>query len=294
VSSATQQAAAGIEFVLDRFDADDDRVVVEGRWSGITGRRFMRPVLQVHGERRLMAVLDHKPWAPVDGVSWTAAFVHDGPVGPARLQVAPDVAVELPAAGPDAGDPTPRPARVERPKVERFTFEPEPEAAVDLEPPPVRDEVVPVVPSEELDRVRDELDRARSEADRLRAEAERLRTELDRAQADADRFRTELNHVRAEANTLRPAHDESREKLAHLEADLARVRAEADRAVAERNAAHHEVERLRTPSREPYVHPRPITPGERKGRPDWRMRAVALLLILIVLVILIGLVSALF
>ena len=293
MSSVTQQAPAGIEFVLDRFDSDDGRVVVEGRWSGITGRRFMRPVLQVHGERRLMAVLDHKPWAPVDGVSWIAAFVHDGPVGPARLQVAPDVAVELPAAGPDAGDPTPRPARVERPKVERFTFEPEPEAPVEPEPAPVREEVASVAAAEELDRVRDELDRTRSEADRLRAEAERLRTELDRAQADADRFRTELNHVRAEANTLRPAHDESRERLAHLEADLARVRAEADRALAERNAAHHEVERLRTPSREPYVHPRPITPGERKGRPDWRMRALAVLLILLVFAILIGLVSAL-
>ena len=63
--------------------------------------------------RRLLALLEHKPWAADDGESWTAAFAWEGPKvevsSTAELSVAPSVAVELPS-------PTPRGGRVRAPK----------------------------------------------------------------------------------------------------------------------------------------------------------------------------------
>jgi hypothetical protein len=64
-------------FELDRFQwSDEDRLEVEGRWFGVRGRRFVRPVLTVQvagARRRLLAVLDQKPWNASDGESWVAA-----------------------------------------------------------------------------------------------------------------------------------------------------------------------------------------------------------------------------
>src|SRR5215217_2480367 len=69
-------------FELERFDWDDDgRLEVSGRWFGLRARRFVRPTLTLRAEgarRRLLAVLDHKPWAAEDGEPWTAAFAPDG------------------------------------------------------------------------------------------------------------------------------------------------------------------------------------------------------------------------
>src|SRR4051794_27092726 len=79
-----------------------DRLVVRGRWFGLRGHRFMRPALVVEaGEerRRLLALLEHKPWAADDGEPWVAAFAWQGePVelSAAEMSVAPSVAVELP------------------------------------------------------------------------------------------------------------------------------------------------------------------------------------------------------
>src|SRR6185436_15418248 len=81
-------------FELDRFQwAADDRLEVEGRWFGVRGRRFVRPVLtvQVAGRRRrLLALLEHKPWSADEGATWIAAFPWEGAhdaVGEAELEV---------------------------------------------------------------------------------------------------------------------------------------------------------------------------------------------------------------
>src|SRR5439155_5789486 len=64
---------------------------------------FMRPTLTV-GDRRVLAVLDHKPWAPEEGQPWIAEFPWDGDPADidrsrAELAVAPSVAVALSSPG---------------------------------------------------------------------------------------------------------------------------------------------------------------------------------------------------
>ena len=92
-------------FELERFQwSGPFRLEVEGRWFGVRGRRFVRPVLtvQVRGRRRrLLATLDHKPWQVDDTGSWIAAFPWDGSrdgVGRAELEVGA-LMVELPPPG---------------------------------------------------------------------------------------------------------------------------------------------------------------------------------------------------
>jgi hypothetical protein len=295
----------GVEFALDSFDVAEGRLVVAGRWYGVTGRRFVRPVLQVDGQRRLIALLDHKPWSAEEGVQWLAAFPHDGSVGPSRLQVAPDITVEIPAAGPEAGDGKPRPARLARTPVGRSALEAE-AAAADTPPragrktqdartavgmEAERDAALAEVEAigQEKDKLRADADRLRVELDQARREIERVSTELDHTRADADRLRTELSHVRAEANTLRPAHEDTKAMAERLEADVGRLRADAQRAIAERNAAHAELERLRAPARQPYIAPRPMAFRDSDPRPDWRIRAVAAVLVLAMLALLVQL-----
>src|SRR3954469_25574533 len=59
--------ASDVAFDVERFEwTAIDRLEVRGRWTGVRGRRFMRPSLSVvigRGRRRLIALLDHKPWA---------------------------------------------------------------------------------------------------------------------------------------------------------------------------------------------------------------------------------------
>ena len=92
-------------FELERFQfAGPDRLEVEGRWFGVRGRRFVRPVLtvQVRGRRRrLLASLEHKPWTADEGQMWIAAFPWRGSqedVSGGELEVGA-LTVELPAPG---------------------------------------------------------------------------------------------------------------------------------------------------------------------------------------------------
>jgi hypothetical protein len=93
----------GITFEVERFEwVDGDRLEVSGRWYGLRGHRFVRPVLVVQAvdeRRRMLAVLDHKPWAAEDGDEWIAAFPWEGEpleLTAAELAVAPSLAVDLP------------------------------------------------------------------------------------------------------------------------------------------------------------------------------------------------------
>src|SRR4051794_41254560 len=94
-----------VTFEVERFEwAADDRLELEGRWFGLRGRRFIRPTLdvQVDGEpRRLLALMEHKPWAALDGEDWQAAFAWEGERGDiaAELAVGADLSFELPRPG---------------------------------------------------------------------------------------------------------------------------------------------------------------------------------------------------
>jgi len=93
-----------VAFEVDRFEWVDERLVVVGRWFDLRGHRFMRPALTVEiqgqsDDRRLLADLEHKPWAADEGDDWIAAFPWDGEpieLSRAELAVAPSVAVDLP------------------------------------------------------------------------------------------------------------------------------------------------------------------------------------------------------
>src|SRR3954452_2579603 len=90
-------------FALEHFRwAGEERLEVTGRWFGVRGRRFVRPTITLRAggrRRRLIALLDHKPWPATENEPWTAAFAWRGAheaITAARLEVAPDVILELP------------------------------------------------------------------------------------------------------------------------------------------------------------------------------------------------------
>ena len=104
-------ASSEVDFELERFERTrEDRIEISGRWYGLRGRRFVRPVLNVHLDggtrRRAIALLEHKPWAADDGKTWVAAFAWpkgiDGIEG-AELEVGPGLIVDLPAPGGKPG-----------------------------------------------------------------------------------------------------------------------------------------------------------------------------------------------
>ena len=193
--AATPAPVRQVEFLLDRLTAADGRITVEGRWYGVVGRRFLRPNLQIEGRRRLIARLEHKPWAAVDGAPWTAAFDYDGPVGASLLQVAPDIAIELPPPGEEHLIDQRR-----RPRV-----------ALAAPAEPVQREET------EIERLREVLDRVRDELDEARVEAARLRRERDEAREDAERAEKSLERIREEADQLR-----ERERRAMASAEILR------------------------------------------------------------------------
>jgi len=100
-------ASSEVDFELERFErTGEDRIEIAGRWYGLRGRRFVRPVLNLHmgggSRRRAIALLEHKPWAADDGETWLAAFAWPqgaGDVEGAELEVGPGLIVDLPAPG---------------------------------------------------------------------------------------------------------------------------------------------------------------------------------------------------
>jgi hypothetical protein len=221
-------------FVTERFELAGDRLEISGQWSGLRGRRLMRPVLWLHhgeGRRRLVAVLDHKPWAVDDDDPWLAAFPWPG--GPleaerAELEVGRELVVELPVPGAEAAD-APRPARARRPT--------------------------------EVERLRAELAAARAElrdrADSGSAEAAQLRAQLTAARAaestERERLSAELAAAREDAQRARA----DGERMVNDEYEQRRRAIEAAEAAAARarkaQAAHDLTRRQLTAARESYA-----------------------------------------
>jgi hypothetical protein len=82
MSTAPAAALPGVTFEVERFEwVADDRLEVVGRWFGLRGHRFLRPTLDVQAggaRHRMLALLEHKPWAAEEGEEWVAAFAWTG------------------------------------------------------------------------------------------------------------------------------------------------------------------------------------------------------------------------
>jgi hypothetical protein len=222
----------------------------------VRGRRFLRPTLdvEVDGEpRRMLAVLDHKPWAALDGEIWVAAFAwHGEPVDltGSELTVAPGLSVELLPPGtkrpgqrgysrPSRADVLARELAGARDEVERLTREVEGARSVHA----AELERKAATHAAELERARDELAAARKETERRVAElgAERLRAE--QLEADLRGARDEVAAAQAESAGR---HDELDRERAAIEAgvreataeDVERLRAERDAAIDDAASAH--------------------------------------------------------
>jgi hypothetical protein len=213
----------GVTFEVERFEwTADDRLALVGRWFGLRGHRFLRPTLDVDvaGERRrMLADLEHKPWAAEEGEEWVAEFRWRG--APAHfddpeLTVSPDLAVQLP-------QPHNSIAEADLPEgAERFPARPPRTAVLEAEL---------AAAAEEMKRLTNELTKLREE----HAAATKAATaELARVKEESDAA------VAARAEGLGAAErerDEALERLAAVEQERDEARARIAAAEAERQAA---------------------------------------------------------
>ncbi len=221
---------AGVSFEVDRLELEDDRLIVSGFWTGVRGLRFVRPTL-VSEDRRILATLEHKPWAPSADAAWTAAFPWDGEAVDAdrlTLAVSSQVSVPLGAAAADRSA-----AAATLPGIEAA--------------PPELEELL-----DEREALRRRL--AEAEAARLAAERERhalqdaalAQDEAARRRAAAERDRDRALQQLDEAIAAREAavrtrarmqvvHDEAIEAREVAQAQLAQARAEREEANVQRD-----------------------------------------------------------
>ena len=317
-------------FELDRFEwAAPDRLEVEGRWSQLRARRFVRPTLTLRGEsgtHRLLALLEHKPWAPDDNEPWIAAFAWSGePAGfeSAELAVASEIEVELPPPTEKGERPKPRkkapafravsrdvlaerqPVQLEKERAHALDMMRERDAAIAAREAAERERDEAARELEELraaasgeadaeDRLasaRAELEDARDSAtaDRIAATAER-----DSATAERDSAIAERDAARAERDALAADLDAARAELDLAQRERDALVAERDAVVRERDAAMRERDAANRERAHPPIRPlSPLRPAETKASwaAVWTPRLVALgifALLLLTLLVLFG------
>lgn len=223
-------ATAGrIAFRVDRFDfGREGRCEVHGSWTGVRGRRFMRPALTlIANDRpvRLLADLAHKPWAAEEGDPWMAAFsshLTGAEITEAELTVAPDITVALPL-------PTRRGGAAKRTRSRSG-------ASV-----PASSQRAPVVSSPERPQSREpnaaalrgQVSELQEDRRRLRGAAERLEEETQAAAARVAELTDRLARVTEERDELRRSRDQ-------LMSDIREARAARDRTVADLEGARRE------------------------------------------------------
>src|SRR3954469_5236732 len=75
-------ATGAAVFDVERFEwPSPEQLELHGRWHGVRGPRLVPPTLMLRADgvsRRLLATLEHKPWAALDGEPWVAAFPWQG------------------------------------------------------------------------------------------------------------------------------------------------------------------------------------------------------------------------
>jgi hypothetical protein len=234
---------AQVQFELEQFEViDGDRCEVRGRWLGIRGRRFLRPVLTftVDGRsQRLLADLAGKPWAAEDGGPWQASFpceLTGTELVGAELSVAPDLTVALQSRRPTHSESAPVADWAARGPAPHATDEPHTRAT----PSPFERRSR----ADEGERVRRELVDARTEQRRLQNQADHLRVEKDDTTQRISEVLTQADEMKRELDAVTRA----RERLA---AELQRVAAERDEALfqldamtAKRDAARYDYTEL--------------------------------------------------
>ena len=209
------------QFELEQFEQSGGRLRVLGRWSDVRGMRFMRPTLTV-GDRRVLAVLDHKPWMPEEGVTWIAEFPWDGDVADidpqlAELAVAPSVAVSLASPGVAVealGEPEPTPLELEQERRHRLESE-------------------VAFLREQIDLLKDRLRETEGDRDAARAALEAHEAEpADDAPADEriEALDAALAKARADLDNSRERLADERERRAAAEAAYDSARIEIGRA----------------------------------------------------------------
>jgi hypothetical protein len=216
------------QFELEQFEQSGGRLRVLGRWSDVRGMRFMRPTLTV-GDRRVLAVLDHKPWMPEEGQPWIAEFPWDGDVADidpqlAELAVAPSVAVSLASPGvavEPLGEPEPDPLEIEEERRHRLESE-------------------IAFLREQIDLLKERLAGTELERDEARAAAAQAPAIAEPPQDDA-----RMTQLEADVEKARAERDNARERLDDERARRAKAEEAYDKLRIERDAAQHEVAHLR-------------------------------------------------
>jgi hypothetical protein len=228
---------APASFEIERFErADEACIEVRGRWSGVRGRRFMRPTLTaVSGgrEQRILAVLDHKPWLAEEGEVWQAAFpcaADPASLRDAELTVAPDVTVPLTArsAATSASAPAGRTGPIRSPR----------SAA------PERSTTAEAGDASHLARLERQCQRLRAERDGARAARDLTARERDAASADRDGVVHERNRMLAERDTAQTRIEEVARQWELTAALGTRRTLERDTAANERDAVANQRDRL--------------------------------------------------
>ena len=211
-------ARAGASFELDRLELDEGRLIVRGWWTGLRGVRFVRPGLVFDG-RRVLATLEHKPWAVAADGGWTAAFPWKRglDVEGVTLVVAPSVEVPLDR------ETTTIPAE---PPAEGRSFSP---VAATL--PAAADTVVHDVT------LRDELAGVESQLDSMHAELRDARATAAEHEARCRELEQSVARERRASYDARDADDELVRAHAMAVLDRDRALAQHAEAVKDREAA---------------------------------------------------------
>lgn len=276
-------------FELDGFELDGERCLeLRGRWFGIRGRRFVRPtlVMRIDGERhRLLADLDHKPWAAEEGEAWVASFSPAPPAGhidEIELSVAPDITISLATPGSRAPSPT----------VKRAAKKGKNQARPDPPRTNARDLARQLAETTaDNARLAAERERVRRDHDLVRARVAELESQLRRTQARAkaalSKAKETLEGERAETKRLRGLLARREE----IVADRDRLAGELDAAIAERDRLAAQASQPATVAPEPRPVPRSVTEyrprrvsAGRRREPAWSVRALALIALCAVLV----------
>lgn len=256
---------AGVSFELERLDLEGDRLVVAGHWSGVRGLRFVRPAL-VSDDRRILATLEHKPWAPSLDRTWVAAFPWDRDdvdVDGLALAVGSQVTVSLGDAAVNA-EPQPAPGRngleegedpPRGPAARKREPEPRKRTPRDSETrEPASRNRAPREPetrepeqlqTERRDRGRPEIAPPSSRDDRLAAledELYAMTRERDSTARERDRALAQLDEAVAAREAavrtrtrMEVAHDEALRARERVEVALATAQAQRDEANAQRD-----------------------------------------------------------
>lgn len=241
MKAAVSPAQVGrAQFELSRLEVVGDWVHVEGEWTGVRGRRFMRPALTllVDGRpTRLLADLADKPWAADETGPWKATFpytIERPDSDEAELCVAPDVTIMLPV-------PERRPGSRKRSPSQGTLVSRTPSRR----PDPGHPATAPERRAGDA-RTADAGDALVRELAELRDAQRRSQHQLDRLEADRSRMSVRLEEMAAELRAVTEELDQANGAREQIAAELAAAQQERAAIAAQRDAALHERDRLAT------------------------------------------------